>query len=506
LPLDKKLQYAFAALLALMALALFGAALIGRSDSTYGAGQFGISVFGALILLFVAYSILTRQFLRTVSLGPGKLTVEYFEQLHAASDLIPIRKLDEATIADKESHAGEVRKEHALPGEDAPRFSAISPAPLAEDLLVRPSAYPMTPMYLLDNAFRILDWNEAFTVAFDRSMEGRKGKGVLEWTYFLDNYEEVLDHGVKVFSDANRLPLIDVESVEYTSQRYGKLTAKKRAYQIPDDTAACLGWLVTLELKFADQNQQAMYHRDLIRVLGLDLMWSEYAVSYDRVLNGTKVYPELLDRLAGGWSNGVRKIPADAYILDMGAGTGNLAYKLITTGRDRRIFAAENNRIMLEFLKSKCRPFLRNDPSEGGGVIAFKQDITSLNGLDDDYFDFAILNNVLYAVQDADSCLSEAYRVLKPGGELRLSGPRNDTNLEVLFDRIAKELKDAGTFAELEADYKQVLQINELKLRPMLYRWSRKDVEDMLRAAKFKIVHSSEDIYAGQSMFVCAVK
>src|SRR5690242_20747551 len=50
----------------------------------------------------------------------------------------------------------------------------------------RPSAYPMTPMYLLDNAFRIIDWNEAFTVAFDRTMEGRKGRGVLEWTYFLD--------------------------------------------------------------------------------------------------------------------------------------------------------------------------------------------------------------------------------------------------------------------------------------------------------------------------------
>jgi ubiquinone/menaquinone biosynthesis C-methylase UbiE len=338
-------------------------------------------------------------------------------------------------------------------------------------------------------------------------MEGRKGKGILEWTYFLDNYEAVLDHGVKVFGDANRLPPIDVEPIEYTSQRYGKIKAVKRAYQIPDDSSACLAWLITLDLKFADPHQQATYHRDLIRVLGLDLMWSEYAVSYDRVLNGTKVYPQLLDRLVGDGSNSVRKIPEDAYILDMGAGTGNLAYKLITTGRNRVIFAAENNRIMLEFLRSKCRPFLRADPSDGGGVIAFKQDITSLYGLDNDYFDFAILNNVLYAVQDAESCLNEAYRVLKPGGQLRLSGPRKDTNLDVLFDCIARELKEAGTFAELEADYKQVLQINELKLRPMLYRWSRKDVEDMLLAAKFsKIVHSSEDIYAGQSMFVCAVK
>jgi hypothetical protein len=92
--------------------------------------------------------------------------------------------------------------------------------------------------------------------------------------------------------------------------------------------------------------------------------------------------------------------------------------------------------------------------------------------------------------------------VLKPGGELRLSGPRKDTS-----SRIANELKEGGTFPQLEPDYMQVLQINELKLRPMLYWRSMKEVADMLIGAKFsKIVHYSEVIYAGQSMFVCAVK
>jgi hypothetical protein len=79
--------------------------------------------------------------------------------------------------------------------------------------------------------------------------------------------------------------------------------------------------------------------------------------------------------------------------------------------------------------------------------------------------------------------------------------------LEVLFNRIARELKEGGTFAQLESDYALVLQINELKLRPMLYRWSTKDVEDMVLAAGFsKITHSTEDVYAGQSMLICAVK
>jgi ubiquinone/menaquinone biosynthesis C-methylase UbiE len=199
-------------------------------------------------------------------------------------------------------------------------------------------------------------------------------------------------------------------------------------------------------------------------------------------------------------------IPDDARILDLGAGTGNFAEGPIRTGRDRVIFAVENNRLMLELLKGKCQKFLRTAPSEGG-VIPIKQDITYLFGLEDNYFDFVTFNNVLYAVQDADSCLAECCRVLKAGGELRLSGPRQDTNLKVLFDRIAMDLKEDGKFEELQADYYQAYQINELKLGPMLYRWTTKDVETMLMKAGFsKILYSSEDVYAGQSMFICAVK
>jgi ubiquinone/menaquinone biosynthesis C-methylase UbiE len=373
-----------------------------------------------------------------------------------------------------------------------------------DDLLVRPSARPITPLYLLDNHFRIVDWNTAFAIAFDRTMEGRKGRGVLEWTYFLDNYEEVLEHGVKMFGDANRLPAIDVEKIEYTSQRYGKLTAIKRAHQIPDDNGACLAWLVTLDVKFSDQERHDAFHHDLIRVLGLDLMWSEYAISYDRVLNSTRVYPELLEKMIGGYE-GVARISEDARILDLGAGTGSLAHRLITTGRDRVIFALENNDFMLEVLRSKCQRFLRTD-AESGGVIALKQYITSLYGLDDDYFDYVLLN-VLYAAVDADACLKEAWRVLKPGGELRLTGPRKDTKVNVLFDRITEDLKEANKFAELQTDYRRVQQIAEEHLRPMLHRWSTQEVEQMILAAGFsKIVYSSEALFAGQGMFVCAVK
>ena len=477
-------------------------------DPSIGGGIAGLIV--GLVLFFIVYCIVSGQAFTSVKFGLGE-TAKFdvgFEAPSAlalaAADPVQPRFLDEKEIEEKKRVSDRIMEESRLPGQNAPQFSAISPSAL-DDLQVRPSAQPMTPMYLLDNAYRIIDWNQAFTIAFDRTMEGRKGRSVLEWTYFLDNYEEVLKHGVKRFSDPNQLPTIDVEPIKYTSMRYGELTAVKRAYQIPDDSEACLAWLVTLDVKFKDSNQDNIFLRDLLRHLGLDLMWSEYAISYDRVLNNTLVYPDLLDKMMGGY-DGVRAIPPEAHIVDLGAGTGNLALKLITTGRDRVVVAVENNRTMLQLLRSKCQKFLRND-TDGGGVVPIKQDITSLFGLDDEFFDFATLNNVLYSIDDADACLKEACRVLKPGGELRLIGPKKDSNLAILFGQIKADLEKVGKFKELETDYNNVYEINKFRLDPLLYRWTTKDVEKMLISAGFsKIVHSSEQHYAGQAMLVCAVK
>ena len=43
-------------------------------------------------------------------------------------------------------------------------------------------------------------------ICFDRTMEGRRGMSVSEWTYFLDNYEEVIDHGIQIFGGEKPLP------------------------------------------------------------------------------------------------------------------------------------------------------------------------------------------------------------------------------------------------------------------------------------------------------------
>lgn len=183
-------------------------------------------------------------------------------------------------------------------------------------------------------------------------------------------------------------------------------------------------------------------------------MWSEYALSYDSVLNNTEIYPDLLYTLLGEKQPGPEPIPANTTILDLGAGTGNITSLLAEPSAQRLIIAIDNNPMMLNILRRKCQPFLRQD-TNGPGVIAIKQDISSLYGLSDGFFDYVILNNVLYSLEDAavGAYLSEVNRVLKPGGEVRISGPQKSTKLSKVLEQIKKDLIRNKRFDQLEKEY-----------------------------------------------------
>jgi SAM-dependent methyltransferase len=230
-------------------------------------------------------------------------------------------------------------------------------------------------------------------------------------------------------------------SVFDKDRRFGKIDATKRAYQIPNEVGTCVGWLVLLDLSFRDSSMESEYQTQLIGALQDDLLLSEYAICYDRVLSKTKVYWQLLDDITGRSDRfGIEPFQPRTKVLDLGAGTGNLSESLLREDNGRLIVAVENNRVMFNALRSKCREYLRDD-DEGPGVIAAKQDVTSLYGLGDKYFDYVFLSNVLYSLESPMACLREAYRVLQPGGEIRISGPQKTTNLTKLFRRIRRDLK-----------------------------------------------------------------
>jgi SAM-dependent methyltransferase len=428
------------------------------------------------------------------------------QNLEAAPDALPVvpKNIPENVLAERQQWAEQVN----VPGRNAPRFNLVS------DYLTfgaTPWADPLVPAYLLDRNYRIVDWNQAFSLAFDQTMEGRRGESVLEWVYFLDNFQEVLDRGVADFADPEHLPRLHVETIRYTSPRYGQLSAIKRAYQVPQEDNSIHGWLVTLETRFADLATTLQFKRDLFKMLRLDLVWSEYALSYDRVLLATDVYRELLDHILGdrvpsGGKGRLNRLADGARILDLGAGTGNLARRLAEQQRGHVIFALENNRTMLDLLREKCAGYLRDD-DERPGVLAVKQDVNTLFGLPDESFDCAILNNVAYTLDDPIPCFRQVRAALKPGGEIRVSGPQKKTRLDRLFARIEADLKKSEKLESLRADFDEVWQVNHVILRPNLFRWTVVQMKDMLMQAGFReIVYATETAYSGEAMLVAARK
>jgi len=148
---------------------------------------------------------------------------------------------------------------------------------------------------------------------------------------------------------------------------------------------------------------------------------------------------------------------------------------------------------------------LRED-ADGPGVFATRQDITSLFGLNNDDFNYAIMNNVLYALDDPQAALQEVHRVLKRGGEIRVSGPRKDSDVDALFAQIKTELENNGKFAAVQKDYARVEWINKVRLRNVLYKWSIQDVERLLLDAGFSKITYAAKAYFDQGMLVCALK
>lgn len=421
------------------------------------------------------------------------------EQVETVEDLKGEKATLEPSVVDERRR---VASKMPLPDRNAPPFSLIDHH---VGLKVIPRTDPTVPMYFLDNNYRIVDWNQSFSLAFDRTMEGRRGMSVSEWIFFLANYVEVLKHGTQAFADPNNLPQIDVETIQYTSRNYGSLSAIKRAYQVPKDEGGCLGWLTTLELSFNDEKKAEQFDLDLIRLLHMDLVWSEYSLVYDPVLNNTYVYPELLETLLGE-RGALSPIPAGATVLDLGAGTGNLTVRLADPTKGRLVFALENNDAMLKVLQRKCQSCLRSD-NDAPGVIAIKQDVASLFGLPDNYFSCTMMNNVSYALEDPVRTFRQVYQALKPGGELRLSGPQKSTNLGKLLRTIRRDLEKKGMFQELESQYRRLEAINTLYLTPILHQWNIDDVKGQLSKAGFsEITYTTDKAYAGQSMIVCARK
>ena len=176
------------------------------------------------------------------------------------------------------------------------------------------------------------------------------------------------------------------------------------------------------------------------------LIWDTYAVSYDRVLPRLSFYREVIKRHIDAMSTDTIRT-----VLDVGSGTGNVTVPLAAKGK--RLTAVERSPAMIELMTSKLLPLADSQ------VSILEQSAEALP-FADARFDGVTILLALFAMDRPGRALNEAIRVLKPGGTLIVTEPKECFNLPNLLDQAHTELKESGEFEELETDWRRVSAVN----------------------------------------------
>src|SRR5262249_41204449 len=110
-------------------------------------------------------------------------------------------------------------------------------------------------------------------------------------------------------------------------------------------TSKTIGRIVSWEVIAADGKD--WFHKKYRERHDQQLIWDIYASSYDRILNLMPYYREVVDRHRVALT-----ATAPGPLVDLGAGTGNLAEVLLIS-TDRAVTVVDNSRAMLHKLRSK---------------------------------------------------------------------------------------------------------------------------------------------------------
>jgi len=139
-------------------------------------------------------------------------------------------------------------------------------------------------------------------------------------------------------------------------------------------------------------------------------------------------------------------------VADLGSGSGHYSKVLSTTlGPTGKVVAVDIDREMLRKLKNEA-------VMEGkDNIQVIDGNIEKKNGtkIRDQYFDGAVLSNILYQLNDINGALEETKRILKPGGRLcvvewsdlsLISGKKALGNKTAIKEVVARETMEKAGF------------------------------------------------------------
>jgi ubiquinone/menaquinone biosynthesis C-methylase UbiE len=370
------------------------------------------------------------------------------------------------------------------------RPSGPSDLPIIVQDTARQTLDLIGPSYTLDNTYYFSDWNPAFDMLIAKPLGLARADHCVDFIKRLENCDEVVERSKNVFAPGKD-PLVDNEELRFQSPTYGLIKFRKIAALVNDQKGNPLNWTVNLNIVSAEK--EAELWQDLEQKLQSVVNWSRYAVSYDKLLSRFTDYNELVDLV-------VSQVGDAPLCVDLGAGTGNATVKLLQTLPSRQVWAVESNEMMLQCLRQKVA-------SDSERLTSIKDDVVHLGALryQNDYFDAAVMINVLYAVQDPLECLRQARRILKPGGVLVLSTPHRDTDVKKVLTKLREVLQFKGIFESLAEEFETARLVHE-RLDHLIHRDTKEDIRRYIEKAGLEIRDWRDSEYADAVVVVTAVK
>jgi|SRR5215469_4099381 len=222
-------------------------------------------------------------------------------------------------------------------------------------------------------------------------------------------------------------------------------------------------------------------------------VWEVYAQSYDSVLSILPFYLEAVNRHVAALSiHGARNV------IDVGAGTGNVAIQLALRGM--AVTAIDISDGMLKQLRSKakdCSP---------GRLEVIEQDAQCLDRWPAAAFDGANVLLAFFAMQQPRRALKEVIRLVRAGGLVVITETKRNFHLQPLLDFAERFLAVHPRRDELQEDWVRVKNAN-IVLDPGRGhdRLSAEEIEHELAESGF-VIKSLLDSHLGQCATICAEK
>jgi ubiquinone/menaquinone biosynthesis C-methylase UbiE len=222
-------------------------------------------------------------------------------------------------------------------------------------------------------------------------------------------------------------------------------------------------------------------------------IWDAYAKSYDSVLPILPFYQEAVNRHVAALSiHGARNV------IDVGAGTGNVAIPLVQRGI--AVTAIDISAGMLKQLRSKAK----DCPPEKLDVV--EQDAQYLDRWPAGTFDGANVLLAFFAMEQPRRALREVIRVVRSGGLVVITETRRNFQLQPLLDFVERFLAVHPCRGELQEDWVRVRNANVVLDPGRRHdRLSAEEIEQELAESGF-VVKSSLDSHLGQCATICAEK